>query len=468
MTMGSGFRLVIYTDTHKDNIEKINENRYESNQIQEKLIKSGSTITIEELNEIRKKEAELNHIIEELSEQLKSSFEIIPLAIVGDILNDLKDQVEEEFRLANAQFDQERVQRVTREVINDLISQEKPEKLVIDYEVQEYYVETIKMLIKKHFFSDALEIPRDFKELHGFSEVERSELNETINQLKLSFKENFKRISGEYNRTRNELNSIKKRIRDAEEHQENPIIQSDRQRRDKLETEISNLQIEIGRIKQENDDLSNEIIKKKKAIDKITERIQVSKQNEDKYKVTEKLIKNLQKFIAKFKEEKKKSLEKQILLGLQTLMHKKGFVDKVEVQIIGEDIDINLLDERGDYINKGNLSKGEQQMYATALLQGLVEESYIKFPVFIDSPMQKFDIDHAHNIVKHFYPEVSEQVVLFPLIKKEMSLEEYSLLLPHVSNAFLLNNIDNEKTEFKSVDTKDLFSEFEKMNVYAN
>jgi hypothetical protein len=38
--------------------------------------------------------------------------------------------------------------------------------------------------------------------------------------------------------------------------------------------------------------------------------------------------------------------------------------------------------------------------------------------------MQKFDIDHAHNIVKYFYPEVSEQVVLFPLIKKEMSLEK--------------------------------------------
>ena len=149
-------------------------------------------------------------------------------------------------------------------------------------------------------------------------------------------------------------------------------------------------------------------------------------------------------------------------------MHKKGFIEKVEVQIIGEDIDINLLDKRGDYINKGNLSKGEQQMYATALLQGLVEESYIKFPVFIDSPMQKFDIDHAHNIVKYFYPEVSEQVVLFPLIKKEMSFEEYNLLLPHVSNAYLLDNVDNDCTKFKHVETNDLFTEFEKMNLYAN
>ena len=464
-----------YEEKIKENIERIkdfnetiNEKRYESNQIQEKLIKSGSTITVEELNELRKKENYIVTIINDLSEQLKSSFEIIPLAIVGNILNELNEQVEDEIKVNNAQFDQEKIQRVTKEVINDLISQEKPEKLVIDYEVQEYYVETLKKLIKKHFFSDTLEIPKEFRELHGFSENEQKELNETINQLKLSFNENFKRISGDYNKNRNELNSIRKRIRDAEEHQENPIIQSDRKRKESLDEEISIFTKEIGKIEGENESYEIKIVNTKKAIDKITEKIQVSKQNEEKYRVTEKLIKKLQKFITNFKEEKKKSLEKQILDGLQTLMHKKGFVKKVEVQIIGEDIDINLIDERGEYINKSNLSKGEQQMYATALLQGLVEESYIKFPVFIDSPMQKFDVDHAHNIVNHFYPEVSEQVVLFPLIKKEMSLEEYELLLPHVSNAYLLNNIENDRTEFKLVETNNLFIEFEKMNIYAN
>lgn len=184
----------------KENNEKISEFKYESNQIQEKLIKSGSTITVTELNDIREKENDLETTINDLSEQLKNSFEIIPLAIVGNLLNDVRDQVEEEYKINNAQFDQERVQKVTREVTNDLISQKKPENIVIDYEVQEYFIETIKKLIRKHFFADTIDVPDDFKELHGFSEVERNELNETINQLKLSFKENFKRISGEYNK----------------------------------------------------------------------------------------------------------------------------------------------------------------------------------------------------------------------------------------------------------------------------
>ena len=70
------------------------------------------------------------------------------------------------------------------------------------------------------------------------------------------------------------------------------------------------------------------------------------------------------------------------------MLHKKSFIKDVNVEIIGEDIDINLIDSRGNIINKDSLSKGEQQMYATALLKGLVDESNISFPVFIDSPMQ--------------------------------------------------------------------------------
>lgn len=43
------------------------------------------------------------------------------------------------------------------------------------------------------------------------------------------------------------------------------------------------------------------------------------------------------------------------------------------------------------------MSMGERQMYASALLSALVDESEIEFPVFIDSPMQKFDETHSEN-----------------------------------------------------------------------
>ena len=132
---------------------------------------------------------------------------------------------------------------------------------------------------------------------------------------------------------------------------------------------------------------------------------------------------------------KKYALEKAIHTGLKQLMHKNNFIDRVEVRIEHDIMDIDLFDQQDQPVDKTSLSKGEQQLYATALLKALVDESGIDFPVFIDSPLQKFDPEHSQNIIKEFYPSVSAQVVLFPLLDKELSEQEYELLKPNLKIA---------------------------------
>ena len=149
-------------------------------------------------------------------------------------------------------------------------------------------------------------------------------------------------------------------------------------------------------------------------------------------------------------EEKKKSLEAKMLQSLSILMHKKNFIQRVDVDInaTGDDIDIVLYSKSDKVIDKSSLSMGERQMYASALLSSLVDESEIEFPVFIDSPMQKFDEQHAENIIRYFYPNVSKQVVIFPLINKELTEKEYSILLPKICRAYLIDNISTDSSEF--------------------
>ena len=195
----------------------------------------------------------------------------------------------------------------------------------------------------------------------------------------------------------------------------------------------------------------------------MSRKLVVSQQNKQKDEIITRNIANLKDFITKFKDKKKESLELQILSGLETLMHKRGFIKKVEVDIIGDDIDIVLRNGRGEEIRKESLSKGEQQMYATALLRGLVEESDIEFPVFIDSPMQKFDEQHAENIVKYFYPNISNQVVIFPLINKELTEKEYKILEPNISSTFLIHNVHEDKSEFISIEPTEFLSTYNKM-----
>jgi DNA sulfur modification protein DndD len=443
--------------------EKRNEKNKESRDIQEKLIRAGSLITVEELQRLRDLEDELTKRQADLQNELKESYDIIPFAIAGETFLEVSRQLENEANYKAAKFKDENVNVTTNKILTDLSTLEKPANVVIDYQVQEYYANAFKSLIRKHFFADSESLPEDFKIVHEFSDSERNELLAIISNIRLSFKESFKRINGDFLQTKNELNTIRRKIRDAEANKEDPIISDYRRSKEELDKEILRIDDTISSLDREIGELNG--VKKQKGlqIEALSKKLNVSEKNREKDIVITKQIQYLKDFIVKFKAKKKESLEEQILSGLNTLLHKKGFIKKVDVEIIGEDIDIVLRNARGEEIRKETLSKGEQQMYATALLRGLVEESDIEFPVFIDSPMQKFDEQHAENIVKYFYPNISDQVVIFPLINKELTEREYQILSKHIAQTYLIHNVHEDKSEFLALEPDKFLNTYNQM-----
>lgn len=443
-------------EENHNEIEVLKERRCEKNKesrdIQEKLIKAGSLITVEELQKFRDQEDLLIKRQNELQNELKDSHDIIPFAIAGEIFLDVSKQLENEANFKATQFKNENINDVTNKILTDLLNIPKPDKLAIDHQVHEFYSTVFKNLIRKHFFSDIEALPEDFKVIHEYSDSERNELQALLSNIRLSFRESFKRINGDFNQTRNELNGFRRRIKDAEANQEDPIIADFRKSKEDLDKEIIRIDETIDSLNREIGEFTNEKTQKGKLIETLSRRLKVSENNREKDAIISRNIHNLKDFITKFKAKKKESLETQILNGLNTLLHKRGFIKRVDVEIIGDDIDIILRNVRGEEIKKESLSKGEQQMYATALLRGLVEESDIQFPVFIDSPMQKFDEQHAENIVKYFYPHISEQVVIFPLINKELTAREYDILSTHISQTYLIHNVHEDKSEFLSIE----------------
>lgn len=176
------------------------------------------------------------------------------------------------------------------------------------------------------------------------------------------------------------------------------------------------------------------------------------------------LCDELSSFLKLLKEEKKVSLERRIKSILNCLMHKGDFIGKVKVNINNDDMDIELYTPLGTLINKDSLSKGEQQLYASSLLKALVEESGIKFPVFIDSPLQKFDKSHASKIITDFYPSISSQVILFPLLYKELTIDELNLIKPLINECFMIEN-DVNSSHFEPVSIDALI---DSSHVYTN
>ncbi len=455
----------------KGDIKVLNQKHEEHkdiiSQLQHKLIKKGNFITTDELNDLEKKKKEYSDIRDKKKEALTHYYTKIPFAISASLLVDVLEQVHAEREAENRKYDKDKNEDIRDAIINDLDSLPKPENIIITYGVKNFFIEKLKPIIIKHlndsFSAKNSAHDSNMKPIHHFSEFEKNRLDKFINSLKTSFRIEFKKIRDEYVATHNKYRKISSEINKAATQKEDDTSKADRERKESLEKENEKIKEIIGQKKREIDE-------KNKAIKEINKDIflkskGIRKGNEDKQKAakiaeTLEIIKN---FIAKFKNEKKASLARRIKESLQGLLHKKDLIDDVEIGIIDKAIDIDLKNNKGSVINKDSLSKGEQQMYATALLKGLIDESGIDFPVFIDSPMQKFDVDHASSIIKNFYPNVSKQVIIFPLLEKEMNKKEFQVLLPNIQKTFLIKNKNNQSSVFEEIKPKEhLFSIFEK------
>lgn len=450
-------------DKERENLKDIlDEKKGEADDIDAKLLRAGYRMTEEESVSLETRRKELEGRKSSFQEELRDSYNIIPFALAGETLAATLEQVKKERALKNAQFAQDDVEEKIKKIRQDIENEKRNVDIVFDVPSCDFFNLQIEKLIKKYFGS-SIRIDTNIRNIHDFSESQENSLGKLFSVLGSGFKKNFERISSGYLSAKKELESINRKIRDAEKNAQDARVLGLRATRTRLESEIGDLNLSIGRLLQKSDDKRNE---KKALLQKQTtlrERIDLASQYSGKEEKVLETIKILDVFISEFKKHKKESLQRKILETLNLLFHKKNFIRRVEVDVLqGEDIDIMLFGNDDCEIDKAAFSMGERQLYASALLSSLVSESEIDFPVFIDSPMQKFDKRHAENIIRHFYPTVAKQVVISPLLEKELTEKEYSLLKECVSKTFLIKNTSSDSSVFQAVSPEALFSSFQK------
>lgn len=440
--------------------------RHESNELQEKLIREGDLMSLEKLKELRDKRDELTTNMQENDNLLKDLYSIIPFALAGGLVSEVQEQLNAESEYKRSQSQLSCVSDKTEEFLNDLEQAKKEFPQCIDIRVRNFYENQIRLLIKKYFYNN-IDTTRfeNFTLLHDFSEMEVDDFTQLVYKIKES-KISFDRLNNAYSKARAELFSIEKKIREAEKHSENDYVQELRCRKKHIDDNIADLMQANADMAVKKQGLFDDIVANKKQKEVLSKKIEVSNKNKAVDNEAGKLIRRIQKFLIRFKDEKKKALEQKLTTKLHQYLHKDNLVKNVVVDINGngDDVDINLYDFDDRKIDKGNLSMGERQMFASALLGALVEETEIEFPVFIDSPMQKFDPSHTRNVLTKFYPKVSKQVVLFPLLMKEMTEDEYNMIEPLVSKSYLIENRDNNSS-FTSVKPEELFAQYKELNL---
>lgn len=429
----------------------------ESDTIQERLLLEGNTMTQEQLDEYRNKQKGFKEEMDNSQVGLKDLYNYIPFGLSGELFAQLVDQVKKEVDYRQKKIQIDIAEEKTNDLLNDLDDESRDVSFPIDRKVRRFYEDVVKKLIKKHFYDTSDEGDEGFEELHGLSDVQSNTLLSFVSKIKGAQKD-FTRLYDSYHRAKREYFLIEQQIRDAEARSESPFIVELREKKQELDELIYHLQQELIDNSAELKQKSDQVIANKKQKELLASKIQVSDQFKEKDRVMTDLIQSIDAFLIRFKEDRKQSLQKRILINLQRLLHKTDLVSNVQVFIQNDMVDITLIDKSNKKQDISDLSNGEKQMFSTALLSALVEETGLQFPVFIDSPLQKFDKNHSKNILEKFYPNVSKQVVLFPLIYKELTEKEYLLIKDRTEKTIIIQNED-DGSHFVPISKDDLFNE---------
>src|SRR5690606_33891029 len=130
-------------------------------------------------------------------------------------------------------------------------------------------------------------------------------------------------------------------------------ISSLRKEKEHLDLRAMAIEKDIYDFRENIGGLKNGIKALRQRQEELRKKIDDSRSYSAKEEKAQEVINRLKGFIKAFKEEKKKSLESNILGELNILMHKKGFIKKVTVDInqSGDDVDINLYDSRDHKID---------------------------------------------------------------------------------------------------------------------
>jgi DNA sulfur modification protein DndD len=92
----------------------------------------------------------------------------------------------------------------------------------------------------------------------------------------------------------------------------------------------------------------------------------------------------------------------------RSMAHKKDLVERIDID---ESCDVKLLNAQGLDLRKYDLSAGEKQIFTQALISAVSSVSGRDFPMVVDTPLGRLDIEHRKGVLAHLVKR-GHQVIL--------------------------------------------------------
>ena len=348
-----------------------------------------------------------------------------PLGLIPQLIKSLKSQIVKDEKILKQEIRQEILHEKESELSKLLKSKKLWNEIDTDSQSKEKLIDDILSVFESEQKSKT-------SSMFNLSPLDYANILTLFDNLKTKYLQNLKKLSDEYRDVNDELQKIDVSLVNAPNDDElGPLI-----------SKLNSLHEEQGVLKTEAGHLEQQISSKNSYLKMLN--FKLRNILADKYKdknagvqaeLATKVQKVLDEYVEKLKIKKLELLEKYLLEEIQRLMHKENLVTKVSVD--KDTFEIKLFDKDGNQSPKDLLSKGEKQMYATAVLLALAKTSGKPLPFMIDTPLARLDVGHRDNLIKKFFPYASHQVVIFST-DSEIDQKYYLQMKPYLSRSYAM------------------------------
>jgi DNA sulfur modification protein DndD len=392
----------------------------------------------------------------ELNERFNKLSEIIPLAILTGKLEEVNEHLEiqekNEFSQNSTNENEEKIERFIELLFN---KPPEPETSTMSLKDKMFYYQKAQSLGVQLFNENGEYIELGFE--HDLNNSEKKLIRDAISLVNIQSKDSFESTIQEFNEVKVKLSALSKTLNRVDADLEDELILDYYSKKETADYNVTEKNRQIGENNQQLHKLKNDVLRLTQQLVGLFKKVDINDLNKNKIKKSIEYIDVLNQFLDEQKNKHKSSLENTILSELRILLHKLNsdkneskFIEDVKVTILssGQGMKITLFDQDDNEIRKESLSSGEKQIYISCLIKAILKESIKNLPIFIDTPLGRLDEEHRDSITKKYYPELSEQVILFST-NSEITPKRFKDISNNISRSYLLQN-DGVNTSLKN------------------
>lgn len=219
------------------------------------------------------------------------------------------------------------------------------------------------------------------------------------------------------------------------------------QQRQELQTEIEQLQSQLAALAQQHHQLHQEMTRKQ---NELQQSYEIESKEQFAHEITHRVIKQatqVRNTLAQFNQamltKSLRQLETLILDCFRQLVRKTNLLQ--DIAIDPQHYGLTLYTFNHEILPPKSLSAGERQLLAISILWGLSQASGYPLPAIIDTPLSRLDSIHRHNLVKHYFPQASHQVILLST-DEEINAIHYRQLQPHIGREYHISYQEDQQT----------------------